>query len=342
MGEDLITSVAEMLRRSDRLVGANSCEWASTDGEITILQLMHSVEQTATVVDVPDALKTPQAADISRLVRRFPGPLGEALVLPWAIAAPTDFLSDVEPAGVEPLAALAEVQELVRAQVADVWTGPKPSAMDRATRTLRELRGDDPGAAMAETAALRTPDTERAAAILSLLARVRVGLVEAGAVSRPELGWHVPPGEARKILAAGRADELRTRIGFDRWEPFDAAVVIGGGNAVEGLSGAPGIAVGRMCFIANPGDTAHFRPRDVVVGTHPLPSLAALLWDASALITTGGGPAAHLFESARALAIPAVTALDLERLLGGDPAGFSGEVSLAVDGNQGRVWAAKW
>jgi hypothetical protein len=73
-----------------------------------------------------------------------------------------------------------------------------------------------------------------------------------------------------------------------------------------------------------------------------LPNLAALLWDASALITTGGGPAAHLFESAGALGIPAVTGLDLEDLLGGDPAGMTGEVSLAVDGYGGRAWATPW
>ena len=97
-----------------------------------------------------------------------------------------------------------------------------------------------------------------------------------------------------------------------------------------------------MCFVSDPHDVPDFRPRDVVVGTHPLPNLAALLWDASAVITTGGGPAAHLFESARALGIPAVTGLDLEALLGGDPAGKTGQVSLAVDGLGGRAWATGW
>jgi hypothetical protein len=97
-----------------------------------------------------------------------------------------------------------------------------------------------------------------------------------------------------------------------------------------------------MCFLSDPADADHFRPRDVVVGTHPLPNLAALLWDASALVTTGGGPAAHLFESARALAIPAVAAIHLDDIVGGDPATMSGKVSLAVDGVEGRVWAHEW
>ena len=94
-----------------------------------------------------------------------------------------------------------------------------------------------------------------------------------------------------------------------------------------------------MCYIPDPNDTSHFRPRDVVVGPYPIPNYAALLFDASAVVTTGGGPAAHLFESARALAIPALCSLDLEGLLGGDPKELSGQISLAVDGFEGRLFA---
>ena len=104
-------------------------------------------------------------------------------------------------------------------------------------------------------------------------------------------------------------------------------------------SGAPGLASGRMCYIPNPKDTSHFRPRDVVVGAYPVPNYAPLLFDASAIVTLGGGPAAHLFESARALAIPALCAVNLADLLGGDPERVGTDFSLAVDGFEGRLYA---
>ena len=342
MGMELIESVAETLRAADEALGANSCEWASIDGKVTLLQLMRSEERPAVTLEVPEALFRPEIDGLARLVRRFPGPLGEELVLPWAVAAPERFLDDVTPADVEPFEALSEAINQVRTLIAEVWHGPKPAAVDRAAEALRDLRSDDPDRALSAFAGLATPDPERSSLVLGLLKRARMGLVEAGAVSQPALGWHLSSGDALAILRQGRASVLRTRIGFDRWEPFDASVVIARDRVVEGMAAASGIAVGRMCFISDPRDSSFFRPRDVVVGTHPLPNLAALLWDASALITTGGGPAAHLFESARALAIPAVASVHLEGLLGGSLVELNGRFSLAVDGNAGQVWAHEW
>ena len=352
MGEDLVLEVAGTLRRAHDTIGATSCEWAAVDGEVTLLQLMQSAERSRPVLEVPPALASPPAAELARLVRRFPGPLGEALVLPWAVADPGRFMDPVEPAQVDParvdpaqvdpVDALIEATEMVRGLVAEIWHGPKPETSAKAREVLRELRGDDPGAALDQFGLLRSPDADRGEEILALLARVRHGLVEAGAVSRPEIAWHISAEEAMSILRAGRAPALRTRIGFDRWEPYDAGVVIAHGEVANGTPAAPGVAAGRMCFVSDPADADHFRPRDVVVGTHPLPNLAALLWDAAALVTTGGGPAAHLFESARALAIPAVAAVHLDDILGGDPATMSGRVTLAVDGVEGRVWAHEW
>jgi phosphoenolpyruvate-protein kinase (PTS system EI component) len=75
---------------------------------------------------------------------------------------------------------------------------------------------------------------------------------------------------------------------------------------------------------------------------YPLPHLAALLWDAAAIVTTGGGPAAHLFESARALGIPAVAAIHLDEGLGSDFTEGEGRFALAVDGSAGSVFATEW
>ncbi len=80
----------------------------------------------------------------------------------------------------------------------------------------------------------------------------------------------------------------------------------------------------------------------MVVGIRPTPHLAPLLWDASALITTGGGPAAHLFESARAINIPAVCAIHLDQALGTSLRRANHHKSLAVDGEIGWVAITDW
>ncbi|MDH5504095.1 MAG: PEP-utilizing enzyme [Acidimicrobiia bacterium] len=342
MGPDLIGAVSAALRTAYELIGANSCEWAAVDGEVTLLQLMQVEERPSLVVEIPAAFEDPAMIDLARLVRRFPGPLGEELVLPWAVAAPGYFLAPVEPLDLDPLEALLEAIEQSRALVSSAWRTTKAKGSDRASSLVRGLRGDETERALSAFAGLRVPDLDQSQAVLRLLETACRGLVAAGAVADPQLAWHLRLVEAIAILREGRAPVLKSRIGFDRWEPFDAAAVIAHGELGVGVAAAPGTAVGRMCFVSDPHDVPHFRPRDVVVGTHPLPNLAALLWDASAVITTGGGPAAHLFESARALGIPAVTGLDLEALLGGDPAQKSGQVSLAVDGVGGRAWATAW
>lgn len=342
MGPGLPGEVATLLRRAHELTGANSMEWAIVGDELWVLQLMRTAEAQAEQVDVPAELASPTAALTARIVRRAPGPLGEALVLPWAIADPERYLDPVDPIDIDPIEALREAVEHSRALTAEVWGDAKPMAVAQAGEALRGLRSSEPGPALAAVEGLRPPDPERANQVLGLVAQIRRALVAAGAVSRPELAWHLDVDEVGRILSAGRADKLRDRIGYDRWEPFDVAVVMSHGSWAEGVSAAPGLAVGRLCFVSDPYDVPHFRPRDVVVGTHPLPNLAALLWDASALITTGGGPGAHLFESARALGIPAICAIHLDEALGSDLATANERMAVAVDGHAGRVAVTPW
>ena len=342
LGESVIRSVAEALRSAERAIGANTCEWAVAGGEVALLQLGRAEFREKKSLAVPEEFASPEIAGLARLVRRFPGPLGEELVLPWAVASPASFLDAVEPMDVEPLEAFVGASEQARTLTAEVWGARKADSSDRAIEAIRQLRGDQPLQAVGAMAMLRAPDAERSRSVLGLLATVRAALVEAGAVGRPEQAWHLSSQEIVEILRAGRASEMRSRIGFDRWEPFDAAVVIANGDSREAVSAAPGIGVGRLCFVDDPNTALDFRPRDVVVGLRPTPKLAPLLWDAAALITTGGGPAAHLFESARALAIPALAAVDLEGLLGQDLVSASGRFSVAVDGDDGRLWVTPW
>jgi phosphoenolpyruvate-protein kinase (PTS system EI component) len=69
------------------------------------------------------------------------------------------------------------------------------------------------------------------------------------------------------------------------------------------------------------------QPRSVISAGQPIPNLAALLWDAAAVVTETGSPAAHLFESARALRVPAVCGVTIP----------PGDWIVAVDGQDGIV-----
>lgn len=338
-GTDL-AAVGAALRAANAALGANTCEWAILDGQVHLLQLMLTRVSAAPSIELA-GLDTPSADEIARLVRRYPGPLGEALVLPWAVAAPASLPTDVAPSDLDPLAALSTASEQAAALTAEVWGLPKAAAAGAAAHALRGLRGSEPVAALEAIRHLRAPVPDRAALILGCLARVRRALVDAGAVTWSSLGWYLAPDEARSILV-GATTTKRQRFGFDRWEPFNAAVVAAQGRRADGAGAAPGIACGRMRWIGSADQMNAFRPREVIVAPNPTPNLAPLLWDAAGLVTLGGGPAAHLFESARALAIPAVATIHLDDLLGTPVATADGRFALTVDGTHGTVFASPW
>lgn len=343
LGDELIRQVAGSLRTAQERIGANACEWAVQDGVLWLLQVQrYAVEAPAEGIVVAADLCTEDAARLGRLIRRFPGPLGEVLVLPWAIADPGLVDVEITPADLDPFEALHAVIAHASALRAEVWGRPKPVAAVRGRDTLRVLRGSDPGAALRLVAGLRRPDRAQAVEVLGLLATVRNGLVAAGAVAHAESAWHIDEETARAWLAGDRRRNTGTRIGFDRWEPFNAAIVAAHGRSVQGTSAGTGVAFGRMCVVLDPAGAAHFRPRDVLIGVHPVPGLAALLFDAAAVITTGGGPAAHLFESARSLGIPALCATRIEDLVGAELGDISGEWALAVDGTTATVHGVEW
>lgn len=336
MGIDRLRAVASVLRTAQEAVGATACEWAVDDTGVHLLQLTRPQPRTRTPVVVDPALTGDTALRIARLANRFPGPLGEAFVLPWAMGH-RGGLDAPPPSDTDPAEALELVAELATALTADVWSLPEPEAQSAAEGALSRLRGTDPATALRRIEGLRRPDPDRADLVLSLLGTVRRHLVAVGAVARPEAGWLLDPTEIREAFAHPSAIQRRERFGFDRWEPFVASVVVGSGSRSGGIPAAPGIAAGRMCSTVDTNGSG-FRPRDVIVASLPTPDLAPLLWDAAAVVTTGGGAGAHLFESARALAIPAVCGVDLEVLVG---EGLPGGHILAVDGDDGSVYATE-
>ena len=343
MGEEVASAVASTIRRAREKTGANTCEWATVGGEVLLLQLMRAAEMETGEAPVIPALVGHKPMQVARLVRRHPGPLGESLILPWAVADPEGSLEAEQPAdNIDAAEALRSAGEHAAAMTAEAWGLPKATARARAQETLRGLRGSHPGPALALLEGLHPIDSERSQYVRGLIARVRWALVAAGHVGDPHAAWYIEPGRAAELLRTEPTGLNPHRVGFDRWEPFDAAVTVSNGHPSPGTSAGPGIGAGRMCYITDQASMSFFRPRDVVVAARPLPSLAQLLWDSAAVVTTGGSPAAHLFESARALAIPAVCGVRLNEALGGEPAGLSGKRALAVDGHGGTVYAMMW
>jgi hypothetical protein len=309
---------------------------------------------------VPLGLGSPRAIRIAQLVRRAPGPLGEALVLPWAVAAPdlaialhaTDGMaapqasgepsSPARPSRARPpdvAALLREATELAARLTAEAWSAPAAEAQARARASLRELRGDEPGRALARFATLRPPDPAEVAALARAIGRLREALVAAGIASDEALAWHVDPATVDARPERGDGTGLQ-RVGIDRWEAFAAAVAMATAPAERGVPAAGGVGAGRLAWVPDPRAAHVFRPRDVLVTPRPLPHLAPLLWDAAAAVTVGGGPGAHLFESARALGIPAVAGLKAEAIL--TAARGDTPVWLAVDGWAGDVFLTPW
>lgn len=340
MGGALIEAVADVLRQASDMMGTRACEWAIVDGEVILLQLLPGPTASPPPITVQDLADTP-AGELARLVRRHPGPLGESLVLPWALGARGGLPEVADPLPLDPADALREAEEHSSRLTAQVWSRPRPEAARLAARALSILRGPEPQRVWEEIALLRPPDPEEAIHVLRCLATVREAAAHAGAVTWETSAWYLDVEHLREILA-GAPVSKRPRIGYDRWEPFTAAAVISERRSARGTGSAPGIGCGRLRWISSPEQMAQFRPREVVVAPYPTPNLAPLLWDAAGVVTTGGGPAAHLFESARALAIPAVSAIHLDEVLGMSPGKANREFALAVDGSAGAVYISEW
>jgi hypothetical protein len=167
------------------------------------------------------------------------------------------------------------------------------------------------------------------------LADNRVWVLQLGRADPAQLVSIAPgPSDPRLIRIArnmARNEEHRAmeghpgmRRGVGRWEPYLASVVLGNGSRFQGTPASGGVGAG---LVARPDDRRRVPPRSVIAAGQPVPNLAPLLWDSAAIVTETGSPAAHLFESARALRVPAVCGVTIP----------PGDWIVAVDGQDGIV-----
>ena len=319
LGLNALERIRSVLQVAHQSIGANRCEWA-WDGDVWILQLGKSTTEQLTearsLIEVD-----PLLIWVARLAVVAPGPLGEEMVLPWGFGGRLPAGSDIANPD------LRVARDLSDELVSQVWESPRDEARRAARDTIRTLRGPDPAAALERIRRLRAPDPARAGRLMGHLDRIRDEMVARGVVGEPRAAWSLTTEEIERVLGGG-ALVARSRVGLGRWDPLITAVVLQAGEIHRGTPASRGFGAGLATtpHLADPG----YRPppRSVITSIYPTPDLAPLLWDASGIVTEAGSPAAHLFDSARALGIPAVCGIRLRNCT---------NHIIAVDGHAGLV-----
>ncbi len=320
IGIDNLEAIRDHMTTVAAASGANRLEWAVTD-RVWVLQVgrVAAADEPAPVWPLIEG-----AADLLPVVEALvlaPGSLGEEMVLPWAIGG---FSEDIAPIG--PPVSVERMRAMCRELTEEVWGLPWPYAAKAAGQLMADLRGEDPTHVLGQLRGLRPPDPEKSSRLLSTLRALREEMVERGVVAVEQEAWHL---DLDSIEAAidGAPRTVSPRLGIGRWEPLVASVLLSAVVPLRGTPASSGIGAGLRSEVE---DTHRRHParRRVVTSERPVPNLSALIWDAAGLVTASGSPAAHLFEAARALRVPAVCGVDL---------GPSANQVVAVDGTAGLV-----
>lgn len=306
MGEAQSLAIADMALKVEQVLGCNLIEWAIVEGDLILLQVQrsagHEVEEPMVV---PAALAHPFALEFVRMAHRYPGTIGNELVLGWLSAAPAGLLPSAYTPSGERDAVFSEARQIAATLTAQAWGRPEPQALSQAELVLRRMRSDRPNESIDALQNLQPVDLA--------LAQKLLGMVE--------------------YLTA--TDIVPPRRGVGRWEPVLAGVLALQGDVYEGEPSVGGVGAGRMVWLDNSKQTDHVQPRDIIVTQYPLQNFSPLLWDAAGIITVGGAPTAHLFEVARSLMVPAVINCPVAEFV------KTGPCLGMLDGNAGRVAIVK-
>jgi phosphohistidine swiveling domain-containing protein len=329
LGSDVALQVAALTHRVSEELGENTIEWGVASGSLWLLQVRGSAATSTDARRAPIVATqrppTPLERRVALLALRFPGPMGEATLLPLSPALER-LPRPVRVAGTDPSSILREVRTVAATLRSAVWGADPADAERRWSALARDLLAG--GIASPRVGEVATPDpaqTDRLAGLMEALGR---SLTERGSLTHPDLVWRVTPDDLeRAVQRPGFRPPVP--LGADRWEPLIAAVVCADGATVEGVGASPGLAAGRTHLLdIGAGRPA---PRSVLVAPRPVPQIAPLLWGCAGLVTTEGSEGAHLFDVARSLGVPAVTSLQ------GEPGAFAPGSLVAVDGDRGAI-----
>jgi PEP-utilising enzyme, mobile domain len=343
LGPQVVEGVANLTRRMADVLGDEAVEWAWVDDSPVLLQARAATPGGEAVPTQPvdarvaDAMGLPAAEHLASWVTRFPGPLAESLVLPWAPGIEVSRVVDRPGPSADVRATLDEITRLVDSLATQAWGQAGIEAVRQALVDVREHRS----ATALRTLGRASPVDEAGARHLVAVLQTLTAAAATNGLA-PDAA-HVWRHDLRAVSSAlkGQALPARRPDGPDPWEPFLHDFLRCRGTSAGGAPASPGVTTGWARPVDHPGtpvtDPTHGpRRREVLVAPYPMPALASLLWSASGLVTGPGDASAHLFEVARALRVPAVVDAQVERLRGIAPADH---VFLAVDGTTGNVWA---
>lgn len=341
-GDDLV-EVAGLARRVRQELGDDVIEWGRTARGLFLLQCrrskvaLQSAGQRAAMTVKEFA--SPLAMRAARLIGRFPGPLGEELILPWAIT--TDHLlhaHELNPAKIDPSTVAAEVHSLVQTLVGTVWPVAPERAQEIARQALVALRDGQPTEIPIAPRPLRPSLLGLSRRLIALLRGLGLHLASAGMIREDDEMWRFTLAELDLLIRNHGPRPIANALPAwaGRWERFLEAAVVAGGEHFWGVGASPGTAVGVARFVASPAGPLPSLPkahRPVIVVRQPLAAYAPLLWNAAAVVALTGSPGAHLIEVAESLRVPAVVGCPIDHLITGSGA----EHLLTVDGSAGLV-----
>ncbi|MDE0121944.1 MAG: PEP-utilizing enzyme [bacterium] len=340
LGSRLLRRIAVLSRATAEKIECNHIEWmADQNGKLHLVQaqpkLDWRLQRTETRAPDPAQNRGPWMRGVVRMMIRYPGPVGERHVWPWAIG-----LEDLSPAAIEqaprPVATLIEdLQKGSAVLMSQRWGEPvTPTDIDRALSALRN----------GESSPLldlisRHPEVDRSLAHGQLRNLEELGraLTASGVIPRPGWIWYLDPDNLDPA-PSGQQGPIR-RVGTTNWDAWTYGVITSQGETFAGIPAAGGWGVGRLRYIRNAEDAARFCPREVIVASHPVGNIAPLLWNAAGLVTEEGSPAAHLFEVAGWLGVPALCGVDVGQRISSGRHRSEGEKELiaAVDGHGGAL-----
>jgi len=324
LGAELARAVASLVREVHAATGNGTIEWGVRDGTVTLLQARRAAPAASSLTprSPRDKVFPPAAERIASIAARYPGPLGDAWVLPWALAL--DRLPEAEPVAIGDLpSAIADAETLAAELTATVWKLPVDEAASRARDCVRSLLGPKPDDGFARLDALAVPDAALAGRLLGLIRGIGHELVASGSLSGSGHVWWLSPRELERS-ALGR---VPGRTVPDRWEPLVFAVAEDRGRMIRGRAAAPGIGAGRA-FQVDDRTWLSPPPRRVLIAPAAVPQLASMIWGAAGLVANTGSEGAHLFEVARSLGVPAVLGVEVEE---------GRDRIVAVNGDAGTV-----
>lgn len=332
--------IARLARQASKRMGFHHIEWAEDEnGDIYLLQAQPRT-RTRPGSGPPPAPRPSQGGNpyLRRLVRmmvHYPGPMGERWVWPWAIGMDLPTPSAIASTSRAPAEIAAEVREGAEVLTAARWAGTAGRAL--VERAWSALGRGDPAPLLALIESSGPVDPAGVAAQVRRLGELATSLTETGVIPSPGWIWYLDPGTLNEPERQG--EDLSGRIGLSRWDPFIYEVTTSQGHSISGRPSASGWGAGRLRSVRTADDAARLPPRSVIAAHQPVGNLAPLLWSAAGLITSEGGPGAHLFEVAEWMGVPAVCGASIEAWIEAESrcSGLGEDLIVAVDGNHGRV-----